>query len=224
MLSRKGESMGFFKRFGSKEVSSELKERLIRDCAEGLMSSGMSPDEARNLSEDLFNEAIRLIKKDGISLDAPEDTGDQWLEIEQDDSKIHMMLDKKRAEGVTDEDIRWWWNRHHLEQRMIMLQDSVARMAALDYWKTKGLPMDAAIKKVCKAFPMYGDPADPAGGTGDDRLLPHELKDRINRFISKRLQTASDQDRLEGEVKLAESYSSFNAFIRAEMLNIKPKK
>ena len=59
---------------------------------------------------------------------------------------------------------------------------------------------------------IYGDPDDPSQPTGDDKVLPRELKDRVNRYIEKREHT--DKDEFKKEI---EDSSSFNAFIRKEI-------
>lgn len=48
---------------------------------------------------------------------------------------------------------------------------------------------------------------------GDDGPLPYEIKDRVNVFIERHV-AKGDADQYKSEV---ESYSSYNAFIRAKM-------
>ena len=50
------------------------------------------------------------------------------------------MLAKKRAEGVRDEDIRWWWSMHDLERRMMIKVDDISRLALyIKLRETEGL-------------------------------------------------------------------------------------
>ncbi len=72
---------------------------------------------------------------------------------------------------------------------------------------------EEAGKRVKKSCPIFGDP-DDAHVTGEDRPLPHELKDRINIYVEKRSQT--DPEKLKKEI---EGSSSFNALIRKEIKN-----
>jgi hypothetical protein len=59
---------------------------------------------------------------------------------------------------------------------------------------------------------MYGDPADTSHRSGDDRPLPYELKDRINRYIEKR--RLHDPEAYKQDIQIS---SSFNALVRKEI-------
>ncbi|MFH1337057.1 MAG: hypothetical protein ABII96_11115 [Candidatus Zixiibacteriota bacterium] len=132
--------------------------------------------------------------------------------LEQEFTKEEMKsrLAIKRKEGVRDEDIRWWWNMHDLERRMMVAFDSIMKMWAYNAYKeTDGLSEKDALKKLNKHFPIWGDPEDITHFTGDDRPLPIELKERVNRYVEKRMRTDP-----EGFKKAMESSSNLNALIR----------
>jgi hypothetical protein len=123
------------------------------------------------------------------------------------------MLEKRRKEGVTDEDIKWWMNRHELDRKMMIKVDELSRFALFKKLREEdGLDGDEAASKIRKSFPIFGDPDDTSITTGDDRPLPLELKERINVYIEKRAQ--SDHESFKKEIQES---SSFNALIRREI-------
>lgn len=197
--------MGLFSRlFGS---SSE-RERELRDHYVAMFeAAGMPPSEAR----DTVRSMIERAKDEAV--DTPEDFGDRILAKESTDETVRSTLQKKRSEGVRDADIRWWWNMPDLERGMLAHADDVLRIAFfLAVQKEKKLNNEQAVKALNRRFPNYGDPDDASLLTGEDRALPWELKDRVNRYIEQR--SGSDADEFMREV---ENSSSFNAWIRREI-------
>ena len=69
-----------------------------------------------------------------------------------------------------------------------------------------------STKDCRKYFPYYGDPKDTTYTIGDDRLLSYELKDRVNRYIEKKLKT----DPLNYKQDIGKS-TTFNAMVRKEI-------
>jgi len=135
------------------------------------------------------------------------------LEKESDDEKIRSVLEKKRKEGVRDQDIRWWFNMHDLERRILLKVDDVNRHSLFTKLRREdGLIEDEAAKRVRKSYPIFGDPDDTTHTSGEDRPLPYELKDRINRYVAKRMRTDPETFK-----KQMEESSSFNALIREEV-------
>ena len=63
-----------------------------------------------------------------------------------------------------------------------------------------------------KYHPFFGDTNDSTHVSGDDRLLPEELKDRINKYIEKRM--LNDPEEYKKDI---ENSSTFNALIRKEI-------
>lgn len=92
-----------------------------------------------------------------------------------------------RAEGATDADIRSWWNLSRVERQAILADDERARLAHFIHLVDETGDADLAGKRVFKMHPRYGDPEDTTLGSGDDRPLPIVLKDRVNRYIERRM-------------------------------------
>lgn len=177
------------------------------------MMMEMSLTQAKSTFRDLIEKAKEESLKEGTSK-FPQNFGDILLKKESTNPHFKSLLARKRSEGVKDEDIRWWWNMHDLEKRMMVEVDNWQGFALFSKLiKENGLNEEEAGKRVKKSRPIFGDP-DDAQVTGEDRPLPHELINRINIYFEKRSQT--DPEKLKNEI--AES-SSFNALIRKEIKN-----
>ncbi len=204
--------MGIFsKLFGSSSNIEEQLEAIYVPMFQTMM--GMTLTQAKST----FRERIKKVKgeslKEGTSK-FPHNFGDIILENESTNPHYKSLLAKKRNQGVKDEDIRWWFNMHDLERRMMTEADNLSSFALFLKLKEDGLNKDEAGKELKKSRPIFGDPDDTSTATGEDRLLPWELKERINTYIQKRSQT--DPETFKNEI--AES-SSFNALIRKEIKN-----
>lgn len=167
-------------------------------------------DTAKELAKECLDAAIEESKKQG-TYNLPPDLGDLLLEKEKTDEETRYWLAKKRAEGVRDEDIRWWGNMHDVERWMLLKVDDHARMVSYIAALERGDSRDQAALVVRRFYPMFGDPSDTTHGTGEDRPLPHELKDRINIYIETRF---NDPEQFKAEML---SSSSFNATVRKEI-------
>ena len=206
--------------FGSSKYN-KLEQDLVNLYSQIFTESmGMNPSDAKEQAEDMLDQAIADSKKERTD-DLPQNTGDIILgESGLDDPKIKLivnkskkMLQSRRKEGVTDEDIRYWWNLHDLERRMMIKHDDIARMALFIDQKQKGINADEAAVKVRKLHPMYGDPSDTKHSKGNDRPLPYELKDRINKYIEN-IRKSGDHEKYKKEI---DKSSSFNALVRKKI-------
>ena len=120
--------MGFFSKiFGSStaEIEKELQDEYI-PMFQTMMN--MSSSEADSTFRDLLKQGKVESTQDGTS-NLPENLGDSLLERESTDESIGSMLAKARKEGATDEDIKWWWNLHDLERRMMLKVDDLQKTA-----------------------------------------------------------------------------------------------
>jgi len=196
--------------FGSSSnLERELEEYYVPTFQ---MMTGMPLTQARSAFRDILKQAKEEAKNEG-TLNLPRNFGDILLEKESGDEKIKSMLAKKRKEGVTDKDIKWWWNMHDLERRIMLKVDDIHRLALFEKLREKeGLSVEEAARRIGKSFPVFGDPDDTTRTTGEDRPLPYELKDRINIYIEKRSQVDPEQFKKE-----IEGSSSVNSFIRKEI-------
>lgn len=193
----------------SSNIKKQLEHRYIPMFQ---MIMGMSSSQAKSTFRDMLKQAKEESLKEGTS-NLPQKFGDILLGKESTDEKTKSMLAKKRKEGIKDEDIRWWWNMHDLERRMMLKVDDMCRLAVfIKLREEEGLNEREAAKRVRKSHPVFGDPDDITHTSGDDRPLPYELKDRINIYVEKRSQT--NPEKFKEEIKKS---PSFNALIRKEI-------
>lgn len=180
---------------------------------------GLSPPEARKLFREFLQDVKQELEKSGVS--HPPNYGDLLLQQENNDLKIKSFLDARRKEGVTDEDIRRWWNMDALERGVWRHLNNHYSMNTMlnSFEKFKHLGEKAALEKAQESFrrsqPVFGDPEAPPSNPraqGSDRPLPEELEHRIDQYIEKRMK--SDFPQL---IKESASFTSFNAFVRSEI-------
>jgi hypothetical protein len=173
---------------------------------------GLSGHELRKT----VNVMLRAAKENAVlegTWNLPENYGDILLEREATDEEIKAMLAAKRREGVRNEDIRSWWNRHDLQRRMVLEEDDFRQFkvykTALD---EKGKTPDEAASWVMKFLPIYGEPHEMSEEAENDRPLPYELRHRVTRYAERR--AAAD---VEEYLKDIINSTSFNALVRKEI-------
>lgn len=172
----------------------------------------MSAAQARKTFKDLYKKITEEAEAED-TLNLPRNLGDRLLERESADKKVKKVLSKKRTEAIRDEDIRWWWNMHDLERRIMSKVDEVFIYTLfLRFTKEEKLSPKQTNEKIRKVRPMFGNPDDIRFGKGEDRPLPDELRQRVNTYIAKRAQKDP-----EGLKRDAEASTSYNAFIRKEI-------
>ena len=202
--------MGLFG-FPLRKLKRRLEEEFVKEFH---VNMGMSRYEAKELFGDIFARAKQTSIEDG-SFNYPLNAGDILLEDEQRNENIRKSLAKKRSEGVTAEDIRWWWNRHDIERRLLLEIDQLDRVHRFrQYLHEDGLDQKQAAQRIRGSSPVYGDPDDTEHTSGDDRPLPYELRNRIVAYTKKRWSTGPEKFLLD----INES-STFNALVREEIIN-----
>lgn len=199
--------MGFFSKYN--EIEKELLETYSKIFAE------MGLPDSHKMAGDILDQAIENSKKEGhYNL---KNVGDTLLEKEKSSGNVNQNFENKRKEGVRDEDIRWWFNLNDIERRMMLKIDEIAKttlyLSLLEKSEesSKEKAIEKALAEVAKYHPVYGDLNDERNGSGDNRPLPLELKDRINIFIEK--QGIGNPE----FKKQIDSFSTFNALVRKEI-------
>lgn len=193
--------MGFFSKYN------KIEEGLLTHYSKFFADMGL-PD-AEKMTKDMLDKVIEDSKKGGrYNL---KNVGDTLLEKEKASGRTNKNFEKKRKEGVRDEDIKWWFNLNDTERMMMLKVDEFNRLALFIKEKEDGKTDDEADAVVRKHHPIYGDLDDETHGSGDNRPLPLELKDRINIFIEK--QGINNQE----FKKEIDSFSTFNALVRKEI-------
>ncbi len=201
--------MSFWRKLFGEDQSIEqaLEESITQSFA---LESGCSYAEAKSNARAVIQKSKDDARKGGTF---PPNAGDIFLERERTDAKTRSELQKKRLEGVTDDDIRWYWNRNDLERRVEEnMHQSIMYARFWQFVEDEGRTPEEAAVLVRKFFPYYGDPNDTRITTGDDRPLPVELMRREDDWFSKQ----RTQDPVAFQKRLKE-FSSFNALMRAEI-------
>jgi hypothetical protein len=192
-------------------LSSDIEKQLEDYYMSVFQTDDISSSEAQNIVRDLLKLAKEECRKED-TLNLPQNFGNILLERESTVEEIKSMLAKRRKEGVRDEDIRWWWNMHPLERKMMLKVDDVIKLSEFArIQKEEGLNEEEAAKKVRKFHVIYGEPDDTTHTVGDDRPLPEELKDRIDIYIEKQ---TTNQEKFKKEI---EESSTLNALLRKEI-------
>ena len=204
--------MGFLSRLLG--VSEEIKKSLEKTYIPQLMDvMEISLPQAQVN----FLKLLEQAKQESIDLKTsklPENYGRVLLAKEKKDLHIEAMLASRRKEGVTDEDILWWWNLHDLERRMMLKVDEQRRTTRYLRFRQAGLSKGEAGEQVRRFFPTYGDPDERSEVSAEHNHLPPELKRRIDRYINER--SHSDMDAFKRDMELA---LTFNALVRKEIQN-----
>jgi hypothetical protein len=140
----------------------------------------------------------------------PEHYGDYIIERAKAGSENHKsIINKAISGGANESDIKLWWNLSDLERRMIIWEDSIFRITTFNCYQSEGLSFEDSGTKLRRAFPLYGDPTDESNTKGDDRPLPNELHERINRMTADWAPLYVQQ--------FSKTYNTMNAFIRDEL-------
>ncbi len=168
---------------------------------------GMTSTEATETVESMAQEAIELARQRLNDIYA-EGRGNNMLQLEANNEETRVQYKQRRAEGVTDDDIRWWWNMSVFEQEMIAQEDKLNKTAMFIFLRKKGLQPDEVVKEIVKRHVVYGE---PDGRSGDDRPLPWELKHRIVCYIESYYRDPVSF------TSLIENESSFNSLVRKEI-------
>lgn len=199
----------------------EVEKQLLGHYVQFFTAMGLL--DAKKTAKDMLDKAIEKSKKEGTYY-LPRNFGNIILGTEkaeqQDIEKMAEMfrsiLPQKRANGVKDTDIRWWWNLNDVERYMMLSVDEFHRVALFIKRIEDGDTPDDAGKTVWKVHPIYtyGDPTQkpqkaPSGITEEDYPIPVELKDRVNIYIEKRAK--DDPEKYKKEI---ENSSTFNALLR----------
>jgi hypothetical protein len=205
--------------FGSSAYKPHEQE-LLEHFTNIVVKYAPSRREAQQMVRQMLDRVIQEGKRQG-TYDLPVNIGEIILGYATPNSgtahrvaeAVRALLPTKRAEGVTDADVRSWWNGHDVERRMVLQADETDRMGTyLTLLRQASADDRSASKKLWQAYPRFGNPSDSSQAQGDDRPLPLELKVRINRYVEHRIMT--DLANWQAEMSSA---TSFNALVRQKI-------
>lgn len=166
--------MGFLSSlFIKKSPPSPREKELERQFIPIIMKDIETKEQAQLIFQKLLKEAKADIASKS---DLPSNMGDYLLKNEKNSTRINKMIEKRRLFGVTDDQIRQWWNKDELERGLIKKFSEFQRMAIYSMLKSQGMSSQEAGKKVKMCFPTYGEK--------DLSLhLPYEIKEKVDNYI-----------------------------------------
>ena len=190
--------------------------------------------EAQYVAE-IYNEQPRFIKDGYSKNDFLKDLHKVWdaqkkaefvlymdeswpLSQESTDQRLAQNFEWARSEGATNQDILWFARLTPIQKMLLRKTDDLFRLAHEIFYRQNGLTPDGAMEKIKRDFPIYIDgrpdmekcpPSLHPYFQGENRPLPYELHNRIDRYI---INNASETGRLE-----IARYSSFNAWVRSKI-------
>ena len=179
--------------------------RLEREYTQVLQLAGCDSKEALKQTREMIAQAKSEVIKRGMQNEPP-NKGDYILMLESSNEEVRQAVQKLRSEGVTDDDIRSWWNLPAIERVLVELMDGYCRMGSFIALLRQGLSETDAVSRLWKIHPRFGD---PASGTGSDRPLPIEFKRRVLEFTER---SYGEPVRYKTQM---ENSTSFNSAFRA---------
>ena len=195
--------MGFFSKvFGSSNSNTSAVEKELEiGMVEALVMQGMDVKEAKKMFDGLVSEVKKEIS---ASSPLPDNFGDFLLENADRNEKIKQIVEDRRRIGVTDQEIRMWWNKSELERGVIIKFDELYRLTVFIRAREQGKSIDEAAAHVRNMLICYGD--------NDLKVdLPYEWKEKIDKLVLNVI--APDPEKTKSE---AEQYAEFNDYIRAK--------
>lgn len=195
-------------------MADAMRRHLESECAtqlDDILSVG--PTQARAMAAEFVEMAFQASKAEQ-TFDLPQDYGDRLIADEARDPAARARLASRRQEGVRDEDLRWWWNRHDVQRRLAVVLDAVMKSAAVRFLhEQQKLPEAEVLRRLALLYPDYSDSLDdPNIGVDADAPLPIELKNRVSDYLAR--EAAGPEGRVP---RLLKGKSSLNALLREEL-------
>ena len=189
---------------GDNEKYTVLSEKeLETKIMQILMDKGLTRNKAKKMCAAFFYNEIKNIAE---MPPIPDNFGDFLLENEETNENIRQMLAARWAIGVTEQEIRDWWNKSELERRLIRKCFEMDLKSAFMLFRGSGLSYDEAGEQVRKSMIVYGEIDFGVN-------LPYEWKEKVDRLMGEAL--VADPERVEAEVKL---YPSINDYVRNRLI------
>jgi hypothetical protein len=195
--------MGFFSKLfdlGPPPLELELEKKFVPM----VMREGLTQQQAQELFQTLLKEAKADINS-GDPL--PSNMGDYFLANENNNENIKALLQERRILGVTDGDIRAWWNLDALERGLIHKWCDYQKLTLYSIVREQGMSAGEAETNVKLSLPIYGDKKL-------DEFLPYEIKWKVDAYLIELMADPGMHQIYRDEVAAA---GSINAFVRERL-------
>ncbi len=186
-------------------------EKLLwKQKTTALEAIGIPRRKARKEAKCHVQEAISQSKEFGHYGADP--MGDYALRMFKTEATRKKLWETMKNDGITDEDVKAWWNISSVERQMMLNDEERFR---LGFWLERidaGQTPEQAARFVWKAYPMIGDCTDSPAIPDDDTSVPlqPELKLRIMRWQEEVQRMGKVQEMKEE----AEQFTTMNGYIR----------
>jgi hypothetical protein len=183
----------------------------IKNDLTTLYTNMLSPLVGLAEAKKLVEESIELCEKQSLkegTRNLPTNFGEIVVnQLCNEPGYFKDFVDIAYRDGATTQNIIDYWNMPDLERRMAEWSSNIFEFAAFMHIKeSEKLDDKAAMIKIRKLFPNYGNTNDDIQEQSEDRPLSVALRDRINIYSA----NVGDQKTIQESQK----YSSYNAYIR----------
>lgn len=175
------------------------EKQILNNLVTTLLPTGINDREATKIAKRIIKDAIKDAKREGVY--GIGNLGDILIKKEG-------FLNKRLDAGLTEQDIKFFWNRNAIMPFIEKGYDNSIRLSVFkNLTKNENLSPDDAIKKVRKIYIHYGvpDKSHPNFQNEDADIFP-EFSARYERW---RNNTPPEK-----EYELAKKYTTYNAMIR----------
>lgn len=180
------------------------REALFQQIESDLQAWGYDSFQSRQAAKRIIEKATEI---GASNTDANGGETRVATAIQTNDGNLLERLAAERGDGVTLEDIRWYWTLHHITRTAMSLFDEELRGRMWMDRHAYNLCMEDLDQDIKRQLPVFGDPISH----DRDSPLPPELK---RRFASFMMRTKRDHASFNEWSTRLQQASSMNALIR----------
>jgi hypothetical protein len=183
-----------------------IEKQLVAHYTQTLMQVGLAQRDAHAAAESMLQKAIQYAQQRGLYDVGP--IGSRVLEM--DGPPWRPYFDEiRRTDGVTDEDIRRWWDLDEVARNMALLSVEQLQMVTFIAARKGGCSDLDAANECWLQVPYYREIDTPDDPKAHDKMLPAELLPRVDAFRDGLVRSRD-------EAAIAESgqYSTYNSYVR----------
>ncbi len=180
------------------------REALFQQIESDLKAWGYDSFQSRQAAKRITEKATEI---GAANTDAKGAETRVAAAIQTNDGDLLEHLAAERGDGVTSEDIRWYWTLHNITRTAMRLFDEELRGRMWMDRHAYHLCMEDLDQDIKRQLPVFGDPISH----DRDSPLPPELKRRFASFITR---TKREQASFNEWSTRLQQASSMNALIR----------
>jgi hypothetical protein len=186
------------------DVSEASSDALFGQIESDLHAWGYDSFQSRQAAKRIVEKATQSAAPD---IHEAAEHADLIDAVHANDGRTLERLAAERGDGVTAEDIRWYWSRHPVARAAMIQFDEELRGRMWIDRHVFHICLDDLEQDVKRRLPVFGDPIVEH----TDSPLPLELKRRFTLFITRIRRNPSAFEKWSSRLQHA---SSMNALIR----------